>query len=429
MKRHLILLVSTLALLGSSAFAQTVPDRINYQGNVKTSSGPVGAGTAVTRPITFKFYKVATGGTAADVLWTEIQQVSILDGNFSVLLGSGSGVPANTNTGTFQAVFANTSLYLGITVDVDNVASNDTEITPRQQLVTTAFAFRAGVAAKVDDAAVTGTMIAASAVSTAQLGANAVTAEKIATSAVTTTQILDGSIGVNDLGTGSVTTAKILDGTVATADIADSAVTTAKQADSSITTAKILDATIVTADMADAAVTTAKIADGAATSAKILDGTIATADLADNSVTAAKIVNATVTGADIAAGTITDANLGTNTATTVENLRMVRGTVTIATGTGASYTGLITTGSGYTTVVNGAYVQINFTPPFSAPPTILVSNFSSAGWAQYVVRNGVDSPTASQFKTSCSLSGISGNGDTVFSGHGNGLQFIAIGPR
>jgi hypothetical protein len=27
------------------------------------------------------------------------------------------------------------------------------------------------------------------------------------------------------------------------------------------------------------------------------------------------------------------------------------------------------------------------------------------------------------------LSGTSGGGDTVFSGHGNGLQFIAIGPR
>ncbi len=413
MKRHLILLVSTLALLGSSAFAQTVPDRINYQGNVKTSSGPVGAGTAVTRPITFKFYKVATGGTAADVLWTEIQQVSILDGNFSVLLGSGSGVPANTNTGTFQAVFANTSLYLGITVDVDNVASNDTEITPRQQLVTTAFAFRAGVAAKVDDAAVTGTMIAASAVSTAQLGANAVTAEKIATSAVTTTQILDGSIGVNDLGTGSVTTAKILDGTVATADIADSAVTTAKQADSSITTAKILDATIATADMADAAVTTAKIADGAATSAKILDGTIATADLADNSVTAAKIVNATVTGADIAAGTITDANLGTNTATTVENLRIIRGSVN-ADGTIALGTGFFITSA----TPGFAAWQVNFSTPFSVTPTVLVSDYNSQDGFHAVV---ADPANANSFR--CYYTMFNNNPTR------RGFSFIAIGPR
>ena len=383
MKRHLILLVSTLALLGSSAFAQTVPDRINYQGNVKTSSGPVGAGTAVTRPITFKFYKVATGGTAADVLWTEIQQVSILDGNFSVLLGSGSGVPANTNTGTFQAVFANTSLYLGITVDVDNVASNDTEITPRQQLVTTAFAFRAGVAAKVDDAAVTGTMIAASAVSTAQLGANAVTAEKIATSAVTTTQILDGSIGVNDLGTGSVTTAKILDGTVATADIADSAVTTAKQADSSITTAKILDATI------------------------------ATADLADNSVTAAKIVNATVTGADIAAGTITDANLGTNTATTVENLRIIRGSVN-ADGTIALGTGFFITSA----TPGFAAWQVNFSTPFSVTPTVLVSDYNSQDGFHAVV---ADPANANSFR--CYYTMFNNNPTR------RGFSFIAIGPR
>ena len=408
MKRHLILLVSTLALLGSFAFAQTVPDRINYQGNVKTSSGPVGAGTAVTRPITFKFYKVASGG---DVLWTEIQQVSILDGNFSVLLGSGSGVPANTNTGPFQAVFANTSLYLGITVDVDNVPSNDTEITPRQQLVTTAFAFRAGVAAKLDDAAVTGTMIAASAVSTAQLGANAVTAEKIATSAVTTTQILNGTIGVDDLGTGSVTTAKILDGTVATADIADSTVTTAKQADSSITTAKILDATIATADMADAAVTTAKIADGAATSAKILDGTIATADLADNSVTTGKIANATVTGGDIAPLTITDAHLGTNTATTVENLKIIRGTVTGE--------GQLIEGKGFTSATDGNTVKVTFPAgTFSSIPTVVVSPWNtSAGYPQYV-----SDITTTSFRSTGAFSGISGASRQNFT-------FIAIGPR
>ncbi len=411
MKRQLILFVSTLALLATSAFAQTVPDRINYQGNVKTASGPVGAGTAVTRPITFKFYKVATGGTAADLLWTEIQQVSILDGNFSVLLGSGSGVPENTNTGTFQAVFASTSLYLGITVDVDNVPGNDTEITPRQQLVTTAFAFRAGVAAKVDDAAVTGTMIAASAVSTAQLGANAVTAEKIATSAVTTTQILNGTIGVDDLGTGAVTTAKILDGTITTADIADSAVTTAKQADSSITTAKILDATIATADMADGAVTTAKIADGAATSAKILDGTIATADLANNSVTTAKIVDATVTGADIAAGTITDANLGANTATTFENLRIIRGTV--------SGSGDRVQGTGFTSAVNGSFVKVTFPAgTFSGVPTVVVSPVDTgAGYTQYV-----GSISALGFDSTGAFSGISGATRQNFT-------FIAIGPR
>jgi len=259
MKRHLILLFSTLALLGSSAFAQTVPDRINYQGNVKTATGLVGAGTAVTRPITFKFYKVATGGTATDLLWTEIQQVSILDGNFSVLLGSGSGVPAGTNTGTFQAVFANTSLYLGITVDVDNVPSNDTEITPRQQLVTTAFAFRAGVAAKVDDAAINGPMIAASAVSTAQLGAGAVTVEKIATSAVTTTQILDGSIGADDLGTGAVNSAKILDGSITGADIAAGTIEAADIADNAVTSSKVLDATLTSADIAPGTIALASL--------------------------------------------------------------------------------------------------------------------------------------------------------------------------
>ena len=418
MKRQLILLVSTLALLATSAFAQTVPDRINYQGNVKTASGPVGAGTAVTRPITFKFYKVATGGTAADLLWTEIQQVSILDGNFSVLLGSGSGVPANTNTGTFQAVFANTSLYLGITVDVDNVAGNDTEITPRQQLVTTAFAFRAGVAAKVDDAAVTGTMIAASAVSTAQLGANAVTAEKIATSAVTTTQILDGTIGVDDLGTGAVTTAKILDGTIATADIADSAVTTAKQADSSITTAKILDATIATADMADGAVTTAKIADGAATTAKIADGAVTTAKIASgvnlSAGTLAATGNATIAGSATIGSAGGTATLKVNDKPVPvgeESLRIIRGSVSGA--------GVISAGTGFSAATDGSFVKVTFPAgTFSSTPTVVVSPWeTSVGWTQYVTNI-----TTTTFQSAGAFSGISGASRQNFT-------FIAIGPR
>ena len=228
MKRHLILLVSTLALLGSSAFAQAtkVPALINYQGNVRSATGtPLSA----TRTVTFRFYKSPTSSLAADRLWSESQSVTIVDGNFSVLIGAGAAVNGEANTGTFAEVFGkSTSVYLSITVD-DATSAVDPEISPRQQLVTTAFAFRATVAEKVDDAAVTGPMIAANAVTTTQLNASAVTAEKIATSAVTTTQILDGSITsadiadkaiVNaDLGDNAVTTDKILDGTITGADI------------------------------------------------------------------------------------------------------------------------------------------------------------------------------------------------------------------
>ena len=241
MKRHLILLVSTLALLGSSAFAQTtkVPAFINYQGNVRSATGtPLSA----TRTVTFRFYKSPTSALAADRLWSESQSVTIVDGNFSVLIGGGAAVNNEANTGTFAEVFGkSTSVYLSITVD-DGTSAVDPEISPRQQLVTTAYAFRATVAEGVDSAAIKDTMIAANAVTTTQLNASAVTAEKIATSAVTTTQILDGSI----------TSADIADKAIVNAELGDNAVTTDKIADGTITSADIAPSTIALASLVQA---------------------------------------------------------------------------------------------------------------------------------------------------------------------------------
>ena len=241
MKRHLILLVSTLALLGTSAFAQTtkVPAFINYQGNVRSATGtPLSA----TRTVTFRFYKSPTSALAADRLWSESQSVTIVDGNFSVLIGGGAAVNNEANTGTFAEVFGkSTSVYLSITVD-DGTSAVDPEISPRQQIVTTAYAFRATVAEGVDSAAIKDTMIAANAVTTTQLNASAVTAEKIATSAVTTTQILDGSI----------TSADIADKAIVNAELGDNAVTTDKIADGTITSADIAPSTIALASLVQA---------------------------------------------------------------------------------------------------------------------------------------------------------------------------------
>jgi len=424
MKIRLLLLATSFCFLAPGAIAQTkVPALINYQGNVRNAAGvAIGAGTAVNRTVTFRFWKSPTSVLAADRLWSESQTATILDGNFNVLIGGGAAVSGEANAVTpFASVFGQSSaVYLGITVDDGNAGTVDAEISPRQQLVTGAFAFRATVAESVDNLAITTGMLATSSVTTNQLGAAAVTAAKIANDAVTSAQILNGTIGVDELATGAVTSDKILDGTVTSADIAADTITAGDIAPGAVASSEILDASIATADMADATVTTAKIADGAITTAKIASGVNLSAG------TLAATGNATIGSAG---GTATLKVNDKPVPVGEENLRIVRGTVTIGSGNGASYTGLTTTGSGFTTVVSGAFVQINFTTPFSAPPTILVSNSSFGGWEQYVVRTAVDFPTASQFKTSCSLSGTSGSGDTVFSGHGNGLQFIAIGPR
>jgi hypothetical protein len=136
-----------------------VPLFINYQGKVYDSSGlPLGAtGTAsapvaapVNRKVLFRFYDAVTGGTR---LWTEEQTVTISVGEFSVLLGQGiaaTGTAAGESRPAIDAVFTSgsASRYLEITVDNgDNtITAADVPITPRQQITTTAYSFRARTA-------------------------------------------------------------------------------------------------------------------------------------------------------------------------------------------------------------------------------------------------------------------------------------------
>ena len=205
-------LLAALALLGlASAFAQTstVPVLLSYQGRVTDSAGNlIGSSTPVNRAVKFQLYTTASGGTP---VWAETQTVTISGGEFSVLIGNGTGIsgltgpssPAPTPYKKIPEILnasGNTSaaFYLGVTVDDGNSATTDAEISPRQQLVAAAYALRATVA------------------------------ESVASSAVTTAMIADGSIATADLAASAVTSAKIADATIATADLSANAVTAAK---------------------------------------------------------------------------------------------------------------------------------------------------------------------------------------------------------
>lgn len=416
MKRTFLYLATTLAIHFSALAETQVPSLMNYQGHVTNAAGvAIGTGSSVNRSVTFRFWKSATDTAAEMRLYSETQTVTILNGDFSVLIGSGAPVEGEANSvASVAEVFANKEVFLGITVDDENAATTDAEVSPRQQLVSTAFAFRSSVAESVDSGAISNTMLAANAVDTNQLKTSSVTLDKLATDAVNSSAIVDGSvtgadimndtIKAEDIATGGVGSLEILDGTIATADIANLAVTTGKIAKDTI--------------LAD------NIAAGAVGTSEIADGKIGTVDLADGSITTAKIVDRTIKGIDIAATTISDTNLGTNTATTVEDLRIVRGTITVATGDQSSYTGLSIKGSGFTyKFIGKTAVEITFNPAFSATPTITVSNRSSGGWTQYVLKGA----TAAKFSTSCALRNISSASDTMY--YGEGLDFIAIGPR
>lgn len=118
-----------------------VPRLVNVQGLLTDSSDePIADGT---HSVTFAIYNVSSGGIA---LWTETRTVTTEDGLFTIVLGE--------TTLLADSVFANPELWLGITV------SGDTEMTPRQQLTSTPYGYRAldadtaGIALSVADGAI-----------------------------------------------------------------------------------------------------------------------------------------------------------------------------------------------------------------------------------------------------------------------------------
>ncbi len=279
---HSLLLVPLLSLvMAGFAHSQTaVPSLMNYQARVTTGAGAVigAAPTPVNRLVHFKFWKSPTSTAPADLLYSESQTVTINNSDFSVLIGNGGTIGSEPHI--FANAFNNADVHLGITVDLnDDGIGNDTEITPRQQIVSTAFAMRAKVAEGVDAGAITETMLGAGAVTANKLGAGAVGAAGLASNSVSATNIVDLSISNLDLADNAVTLAKLADNSVGTAEIVDANVTNAKLATDAVTQVKMADNSVGTNEILNGNVTTAKLQDGAVNSAKILDGQVALVDL------------------------------------------------------------------------------------------------------------------------------------------------------
>ena len=286
-------LLATLCLFQSSHAATAVPDAISFQGRALTATGALmGAGTPVNRTVTFRIWDHPSNSLVTNLLYSEQQVVTIAEGEFSVLIGTGTataGTPltySETEKGLptvkISDAFGGVTRYLGVTID-DGTEAVDNEISPRQQFVTSTYAMRAKVAEGVDGSAITTAMLANNSVTTSQVGDAAITNSKLAPNAVTATQIVDA--------------------TITTAKLADASVTTAKIADANVTTAKLADANVTTAKLADSAVTTAKLATGSVNSTAILDGAITGTDIANTTIPLAALVSA-VQQALVPAGTI-----------------------------------------------------------------------------------------------------------------------------
>lgn len=123
------LLIFSYAL--SAEAVSGINREIPFSGVLKSS--PSGRPVDGTRDMVFRIYDVPTGGTA---LWVgnytagNGNAVSVDDGNFSVMLGSGTG-----NEMTLD--FIDDTYYLGVTVGTDS------EMSPRERLGASPYAFNA----------------------------------------------------------------------------------------------------------------------------------------------------------------------------------------------------------------------------------------------------------------------------------------------
>jgi formylglycine-generating enzyme required for sulfatase activity len=195
-----------------------VPEAISYQGRALTTTGGlVGAGAPVTRTITFRIWDHPSNSLAANLIYSEQQLVTIAEGEFSVLIGTGvnnAGTPLGYSeaakgppTIKISDAFGGRSRYLGVTID-DGTAAADREIFPRQQMVSTAYAFRSKSTESLGSE-ITTAMIAAGAVSTDSIADNAITAAKIADGAIVTEKIADGAVDRSTISDGSISLAKL----------------------------------------------------------------------------------------------------------------------------------------------------------------------------------------------------------------------------
>jgi len=187
----LITIAFFLCLTPIIAFS-SIPQTINYQGYL---TDPQGTPIDETVTITFSIYPDTTDIAP---LWKETQTVRVTEGVFSVNLGD--VVPVNL---PFDTVY-----YLGVKV------GSDSEMTPRQSLTSSPYAFRAAMAENLMDNAVTTTIIANDAVTTDKIADDAISGDKISPAAVTSVNIAHGAIGSSHIGDGSIENNDLADNSV-----------------------------------------------------------------------------------------------------------------------------------------------------------------------------------------------------------------------
>ncbi len=147
MKKTVLLTTIILIACCFDAFAESpsVPPLINYQGTLTGAGGqPI---PNSTKMLEFKIYDAASGGI---MVWGPqiFNSVPVINGQFNVILGT-----TDTSGRSIADAFNSNERFLGITVD-----DSETELTPRQQILSAPYSLQAGrsrIADNVVDGAIT----------------------------------------------------------------------------------------------------------------------------------------------------------------------------------------------------------------------------------------------------------------------------------
>jgi hypothetical protein len=235
--RLALALAAALALQALPIHAQSsaVPGTISYQGRVTNDDGSlVGATSPTDRSVIFRIWDNATATGQANLLYSEKQTVTISKGEFSVLVGNGD--PVTGSPRGFEEVskklasLADPSLwngstrFLGVTV-CDAGTDTGTEVAPRQQIASTAYAIKAQTAEKIVANGITADMIAPNAITAAQLAPNTITATQLANGTITATQVAPNAITASKIANGTITSAQLAPDSITTSQIANGTIT------------------------------------------------------------------------------------------------------------------------------------------------------------------------------------------------------------
>ena len=161
---------------------------------------------------------------------------AVSQGLFSLLLGDSSLANMTPIDGS---VFTNLDVRLRVWFSADTNLS--VLLTPGQRLSSVGYSM---MAANLPDGTVTGSKLAANAVSSQSIANGAITSAKLSANSVTIPAILNGSVTAPKLAAQAVTTPALAEGAVTAAALAPAAVTATSLASHSVTTAAIADGAV-----------------------------------------------------------------------------------------------------------------------------------------------------------------------------------------